>query len=83
MFEVLRFEMWKINSLSNSIIVSSGASGPSTTLKQFSKRSCALSSAFLTSSTDSNGPPLVALAHTTPTVISFIAPGSSVKGPAD
>ena len=61
----------------------SGACGPSKTLKQFSKRACALSSARCKTETDSIGTPVFALAHTTPTVMLFTAPGFKTKGPAD
>ena len=71
------------NSLSNSTTSKSGASGPLSTLKQLSNKACALSSAKRTNSTEAKGPPVVALAQTTPVVILFTAPGSNVNGPAD
>jgi len=60
--------MKSINSLFNSWITKSGASGPSSTLKQFSNKRWHLSSVFLNNSTEAKGPPLVALAQGIPTV---------------
>src|SRR5690606_7334357 len=61
----------------------SGASGPSAILKQLSNNAWALSSATFKFWMEAKLFPVAALAHTTPTVKSFTAPGSKVKGPAD
>ena len=52
-------------------------------MKQLSNKAWALSSATFRSCIEAKLFPVDALAHTTPTVKSFTAPGSRVNGPAD
>ena len=73
----------RMTSLANSWVCTSGACGPSRTLKQFSKSAWALSSARRSVSTDANGSPALERAQTTPTVMLLTAPGFSINGPAD
>ena len=72
-----------INSLSNSLISRSGASGPFNILKLLSNNACASLSYIFTNAIEAVCPPDLALAQTTPVVISLTAPGCKVKGPAD